>query len=272
MICRGDSGIARKKYIDRYNNMKKIIIPIAIILVLAIIGAAIFFGVRTMKLNEYKNAKLNLPEGFTITAHTGCMNTAENSLDSIKTGIENGANIVEFDLYFTKDGTPVLAHDEPKGNEVTLDEAFAYLYQFEGVRANVDIKTVDALEKVYPLAKQNSVEHIIFYTGVKDEFVDAVKKNSPEIEYYLNVDVDKSKNTDKEYILSLVEKVKKAGAIGINFNYKNASKELVDIFHENDLLVSIWTVDSEYNMYKILSFGPDNITTRHPDKLAKIIG
>ena len=57
----------------------------------------------------------------------------------------------------------------------------------------------------------------------------------------------------------------------INFNYKNASKELVDIFHENDLLVSIWTVDSEYNMYKILSFGPDNITTRHPDKLSAIV-
>ena len=73
--------------------MKKVIIPIAIILVLTIIGATIFFGVRIMKLNEYKNAKLNLPEGFTITAHTGCMNTAENSLDSIKTGIENGANI-----------------------------------------------------------------------------------------------------------------------------------------------------------------------------------
>jgi hypothetical protein len=25
-------------------------------------------------------------------------------------------------------------------------------------------------------------------------------------------------------------------------------------------------------MYKILSFGPDNITTRHPDELSKIIG
>ena len=72
-------------------------------------------------------------------------------------------------------------------------------------------------------------------------------------------------------MLSLVEKVKKAGAIGINFNYKSASKELVKVFHENNLLVSIWTVDNEYNMYKILSFAPDNITTRHPDKLSEII-
>ncbi len=251
---------------------KKIIIPIAIVLAVATVSTIVFFGVRTMKLNEYKNTELNLPEGFTITAHTGCMGTAENSLESIKMGIENGAQIVEFDLYFTEDGAPVLAHDEPVGDEVTLDEAFAYLRLFKDAKANVDIKTVDALEKVYPLAKDNNVADRIFYTGVKDEFVDAVKKNSPEIKYYLNVDVEKSKNTDKDYLLSLVEKVKNAGAVGINFNYKSASKELVDVFHENGLLVSIWTVDSEYNMYKILSFGPDNITTRHPDKLSEIIG
>lgn len=252
--------------------MKKIIIPIATILILAIIGTTIFFGVRTMKLNEYKNTELNLPEGFTITAHTGCMSTEENSIESIKIGVENGAKVVEFDLYFTASGEPVLAHDEPVGGEVTLDEAFAYLAEFDEIRVNVDIKTVDALEKVYPLAKENGVENRIFYTGVKDEFVEPVKTKSPEIEYYLNVDVNKSKNTDREYLQSLVEKVKKAGAIGINFNYKSASKELVNVFHENGLLVSIWTVDSEYNMYKILSFGPDNITTRHPDKLSEIIG
>ena len=222
-------------------------------------------------MNGCKN-NINIPESFTITAHTGCMNTEDNSLESIKMGIENGAKIIEFDLYFTDNGEPVLAHDEPKGGEISLGEAFAYLATFENVRANVDIKTVDALEKVYPLAKEYNVEDRIFYTGVKDEFVEHVRKNSPEIKYYLNVDVDKSKNKDKEYLLSLVEKVENAGAIGINFNYKSASKELVDTFHENGLLVSIWTVNNEYNMYKILSFGPDNITTRRPDKLSKIIG
>ncbi len=251
--------------------MKKIVISVVIASTLVIAAAGIFFGVRTMKLNEYKNTELNLPNGFTITAHTGCMDTEENSLESIKTGIENGAQIVEFDLYFTSDGTPVLAHDEPVGNEITLEEAFEYLAMFKDVRANVDIKTVDALEKVYPLAAEYGVADRIFYTGVKDEFVEAVKNNSPEVEYYLNVDVDKSKNTDKEYLLSLVEKVKSAGAVGINFNYKGASKDLVDTFRENGLLVSIWTVNDEYNMYKILSFAPDNITTRNPDELSKII-
>ena len=142
---------------------------------------------------------------------------------------------------------------------------------FENTKANVDIKMVDQLEKVYPLAKEYNVEDKIFYTGVKDEFVEPVKTKSPEISYFLNVKVSKIKKKNKNYLLSLVEKVKKAGAMGINFNYKSASKELVETLHENGLLVSIWTVDDENNMYKILSFGPDNITTRHPDKLSAIV-
>ena len=250
---------------------KKITILIIVMIVVAILGAGIFFGVRKVKLEHYKMNGFNLSKGFTITAHTGCMDTAENSLESIKQGAENGASIVEFDLYFTKDGEPVLAHDEPVGGEVTLDEAFRYVSMFEGISVNVDVKTCDALEKVYPLAKKYGIENRIFYTGINEADVETVKKDSPEVRYFLNVDVDKSKATEKEYLMSLVEKVKNAGAIGINFNYKNATKELVEVFHENKLFVSIWTVNDEYNMYKILSMTPDNITTRNPDELNEIV-
>ena len=213
----------------------------------------------------------SLPKNFTITAHTGCMKTKENSLESLKVGAENGADIVEFDLYFTENGEPVLSHNKPVGGEVTLDEAFAFISKLENIKVNVDVKTCDALEKVYPCAQKYGVENRIFYTGVKDEFVEPVKKGSPEVDYYLNVSVDKSKRKNREYLLSLVEKVKKASAIGINFKYTGASKELVDIFHENGLLVSIWTVNSKFKMPKILSLAPDNITTRKPDKLSQIV-
>ena len=212
---------------------------------------------------------MGLPKDFTITAHTGCMKTQENSLESFKAGVENGANIVEFDLYFTKNGEPVLSHNEPVGGEVSLDEAFKYLSAFKNTGINVDVKTCDALHKVYPTAQKYGVEDRIFYTGVKDEFVEPVRQNSPEVKYYLNVSVKKSK--DREYLMSLVKKVKNAGAIGINFKYTGATKELVKVFHENGLLVSIWTVNSKFRMKKILSFLPDNITTRKPDKLSSIV-
>ena len=250
---------------------KKIKIAISIVVATAIAGTGLFFGVRKIKMNEYKNTEITLPKDFTITAHTGCMDTEENTLESIKIGSENGASIVEFDLYFTEDGEPVLAHDEPVGGEVTLDEAFEYISKIDDVMVNVDVKTCDALQKVYPLAVKYGIEDRIFYTGVNEEDVETVKKDSPQVKYYLNVDVKASKADDEEYIMSLVEKVKNAGAVGINFNYKSATKELVDVFHKNGLLVSIWTVNDEYNMYKILSFNPDNITTRNPDELSRIV-
>ena len=91
------------------------------------------------------------------------------------------------------------------------------------------------------------------------------------MQYYLNVNVDKRKNKDIDYLNSLVRKVMDAGAIGINFNYKNASDELVYTFHNYDLLVSIWTVDKQAQMYRIISYFPDNITSRKPDMLKESI-
>ncbi len=212
-----------------------------------------------------------LPKNFTITAHTGCMNTAQNSLESIKTGAQNGASVVEFDLQFTSGGEPVLSHEKPVGGEVTLDKAFEFISKMPNVKVNVDIKACDALYKVYPMAQKYGIEKNFFYTGINENFVEPVKKDSPEVPYYLNFKVKRWKKYNEKYILSIVEKVKNAGAVGINFKYTGASEKLVKIFHKNGLLVSIWTVDNTKNMYKILSFAPDNITTRHPDELSKIV-
>lgn len=215
--------------------------------------------------------KTNLPKNFTYTAHTGCVKTADNSLEAIDEGVKYGANIVEFDLNFLSDGTPVLSHDKPKGKEVTLEEAFKKVSEYEGLKVNVDVKTTKNLKAIYPLAQKYGIEDRIFYTGIGLDFVEAVKKDSPEVTYYLNVSVDKPKKQTPEYLEELVKTVKDSGAIGINFNKDHATKKLVDAFHENDLLVSIWTVNKKRKMYKILFLSPDNITTRRPDKLEKIL-
>lgn len=250
---------------------KKIKIAGAFVFVTTISGVGAFLGLRKKKINKYKNADITLPKDFTITAHTGCMGTEENSVESMEKGISNGANIIEFDVHFTEDGVPVLSHDAPQGNELKLDVAFNFLANHKDIKANVDIKATANMPKIQSLAEEYGVMEQIFFTGVGDAFVDAVRTGCPDIPYYLNVGVDKTKACDREYILSLVEKVKNAGAVGINFNYKSATKELVDIFRENGFLVSIWTVSGQYNMYKILSFEPDNITTRKPDVLSEII-
>ena len=202
------------------------------------------------------------------TAHTGCMGTKANSLQSIEAGYENGASIVEFDLNYDKNGEPVLSHDAPKGGEVTLDEAFKKVASYDKIRVNVDVKDDKYLEKVKPLAEKYGIENRIFFTGIHDGFV--AKAKTTGVDYYLNVKVDAKRKQTDEYLQSLVKKVKDAGAIGINFQYRKATKRLVNAFRENGLLVSIWTVDSKMAMRRIMAFDPDNITTRKPDKLGKL--
>ena len=249
----------------------KIILIILSILFIGIPIFAIISVSNQRKLDKLKNEPINLPKNFTYTAHTGCVDTKENSLESIEIGAKYGADIVEFDLNFLPDGTPVLAHDKPKGNEVSLDEAFKKVSEYKNLKVNVDAKSVANLKSVVKLAEKYGILDRIFYTGIELKDVETVKKDSPEVSYYLNVDVEKPKKQTPEYLQSLVDEVKGCGAIGINFNKDNATKEIVDIFHENDLLVSIWTVNEEKKMYEILLLSPDNITTRRPDKMKDIL-
>lgn len=241
--------------------------------VLLIIITVILLIVHQNKLlnEEFEKQLPNLPNGFTVTAHTGCMNTEENSLESIEVGVINGAEIVEFDLNFNENNEPILSHDASKGNEVTLEQAFSKVREYENLKVNVDLKSCADLEKVKAVAEQYGILDRIFFTGVNDEFLDYVQKADLGIPYYLNVNVESKKKHDIEYINALVQKVKDSGAIGINFNKDNASAKLVEAFHEKNLLVSIWTVDKERDMKKILSYSPDNITTRNPKLLSKIL-
>lgn len=202
----------------------------------------------------------------TITAHTGCMGTKQNSFEAINKGAEY-ADIIEFDLHFLSDGTPVLSHDEPEGGEITFREAARVVEGIENIRVNVDIKSTDNLKEAVKIAKEENIFDRIFYTGVKDEFVEAVRRDTPEVEYYLNVNVSKWKRNNEKYIKSLIEKVKSAGAIGINCKYVNVSQKLVEKFQSEGLLVSLWTVDKKRQMKKCLGYKPDNITSRYPDEL-----
>lgn len=251
------------------SKAKKIVVASGcVVLAAATVGGG--FLIRKLNLiKKYKNIPLNLPDNFTYTAHTGCVETKANSLESIDVGVQYGADIVEFDLNFTSEGEPVLSHDEPKGGEVTLDEAFRKISEYKNLKVNVDVKSTVALGKVKALAEKHHILERIFYTGIGEDFVEAVQRDTPDIPYYLNVGVEK--NQSEEYLNSLVKKVKDCGAVGINFNKDNATKKLVDVFHGNGLLVSIWTVNNTADIYRILSYSPDNITTRRPDKIKKIL-
>lgn len=208
---------------------------------------------------------------FTLTAHTGCEGTEDNSLEAIKKGYESGADIVEFDLNFTADNEAVLSHDEAKGKCVTLDEAFDLVAELDGLRVNVDCKSVVNLKAVTELAQKHGVSDRFFYTGIFEKDVAAVREQTPQITYWLNFKVNSFKKNNEKYLLSLAQKVRELGAVGLNISHKRCTKRLVEIFHREGLLVSIWTVNTKKHMLRALELGVDNITTREPSELKKLM-
>ncbi len=232
-----------------------------------------YFAKKYVKKNKNMfKAKSDLPEDFTVTYHTGAMNTKPNSVDSINTSISHGAQIVEFDVTFRPDGTPVIIHSNAPSNTqgVFLENALEAVAQSDTCMINLDIKSTANLSAVDKLVMMYGLTERVFYTGVFEHFVEAVKRDS-EIPYYLNYNISREEASDIAALRNVAKKVRDYGAIGINSNYTHATELFVDTMRKNGLLVSLWTVNKPADMPKVLNLKPDNITTKKPHILKEFL-
>lgn len=202
----------------------------------------------------------------TITWHAGAMDTMPNTIESIELAIKNDAQIIEIDVTFRPDGTPVIIHaDAPAQNEGILFEDAINVLSKCSCMVNLDIKSTANLSAVDEIISKYSMMSRVFYTGVFEDWVERVRNNSA-IPFYLNYPVSES-----ECAQSVADKAKKLGVIGINANFNGVTQNFVDIIHQNGLEVSLWTANTEEEMKKVASLNPDNITTKRPDLLKKIL-
>ena len=245
--------------------MKKTPTKLKIILVL------LYLFYFLLSYYKFKFIKVYYNTNITITAHSGCNNKEPNSIESLEEGYKSGAKILEIDLYFDNKGVPYISHGELKGGEIKLEEAFKFLANNPDVKGNIDIKKVDNMPAVFHLISLYNLSDRVFFTGVEEKFVEAVKYGCPGIPYYLNYKPKYLKINSQEYINQLVNIIKKAGAIGINMSHYYLSEKLVKTFHEEGLFVSVWTVNNKYFMHRAIYYGPDNITTKKPSKLIKLV-
>ncbi len=249
-----------------------IILTVAVIFIcFAFLLAAAAAAVRAFQITLFKKNAPILPEKFTVTAHTGCLGTEPNTVGSMQKGAKAGADIVEFDLNFGANNEPVLSHGAPESNAVRLNEAFKFLSEHKNIKANVDVKSTLNLGAVRKLAEEYGVTEQLFFTGVFAEDVSAVERSCPQIPFYLNYSVNSHDNDDIAYLSHIIETVQNCGAIGINIHYKGASKRLVEAFHSEGLLVSLWTVNGKLALCRSLTLCPDNITTKRPERLRSLL-
>lgn len=219
-----------------------------------------------------RQTPLALSADFTITAHAGAMHLPDNSEAALLAAVTAGFDVVEMDLSYRPDGTPVIIHNSAPGPEegLPLDKALAIVALSGKTQVNLDNKSLANLPEVYRLAVKHGLAGRVFFTGV-DEGVAALLKAQCPLPYYLSCSIPPESRASREYAQRLAQRALAGGFLGINCDFGDVSRTVVDVMHENGLLVSVWTVNNNIDLYRMLSLNVDNITTREPGRLRLII-
>jgi glycerophosphoryl diester phosphodiesterase len=231
-----------------------------------------------------------------ITAHTGCMNTLDNTLLSVETAIKLGAYVVEEDIMVTKDGIPVLSHNDiwytPNGREYRISqltfeeisllqfevkhgdqremtriyklEEMLPLIQASGKIANLDLKVDDSIEPVAALVKKHGLLDQVFYSGCEKDRAMKAQRSNPEIRKLLNVDARNFLSmTYKDMVEQICQDTLDAACFGINIHHLAVRPELLEYASTKGLPVYVWTVNEESLMKQYADMGVASITTRN---------
>ncbi len=234
-----------------------------------LISVAMVAGVANYAFSKtYDESELSFVDGFTITAHTGAFETPDNTLESVQAAIDNNVDVFEIDIRQRPDGTLVMGHDIITTNSdgVELKSAFEML-KGKDILINLDIKEIKALKALYELVCQLDMQKQVFLTGIDQSQTKTAKSDCPGIDYYLNCQPSRFKIFSEDYQQKIIKLMEETGAVGINCNYRYASRTLSNLLHKNGYKLSLWTVDKDRAIKRALVIKADNITTHYPDKI-----
>ena len=214
-----------------------------------------------------------------ITAHSGCEGTPDNSLLSVMTAIEVGADAAEVDVRLFGDRQLYLTHDDAvdTANLVPLRAAMAAARD-GGIGLNLDLKMYEALIPTLDLAEEVGLapKRTILSGSVNVEWLlkDAsigkraeIYINSEEICRYLAPEKG-DRNAQAAYLADNAREVARLmrdmGARALNAPYQFFTDDMFRAFADAGIALSLWTVNNEDDIRRVLEKRPLNITTRAP--------
>ncbi|WP_328886824.1 glycerophosphodiester phosphodiesterase [Streptomyces sp. NBC_00316] len=220
----------------------------------------------------------------TAVAHRGDpYRVRENTLPSIRSAIERGADAVEVDVRVTRDGVPVLLHDATLerlwGDDRRLDrlthqelvEATAggvptlrdALLTAGTHRLMVDLpgSTDDSVRRTVGVVRECGAGERTYYCAGPEAML-RVRAADPAAEIALTW------TTLAPPRAGLLDAVKPRW---LNYRFGLVSRELTDQVHRDGLLVSAWTADTKHTMRRLIEQGVDSITTNRVDALRGLL-
>ncbi|MFB6811492.1 glycerophosphodiester phosphodiesterase [Streptomyces sp. NPDC056387] len=206
----------------------------------------------------------------------------ENTLPSIRSAFLRGADAVEIDVRLTRDGVPVLLHDDTLqrlwGHDVRLDAVTApQLKELTGGRVPtlrealmaagagrvmIDLPgaTAEAVRTVVGQVRECGAHDRTYYCAGPDTML-AVRAADPGAEIALTW------TTLSPPRRVLIDAVAPAW---LNYRFGLVDRELTDALHKEGLLVSAWTADTTRTMRRLIAAGVDSVTTNRVDALCRV--
>lgn len=227
-----------------------------------------------------------------VCAHRGFNTVApENSMPAFGSAIAMGAEEIEFDLWYTKDGEIVSIHDDSlervsdgvgKVYDHTCEELLKYDFgfkcseKFKGMKIlkfeeilekfachtimNIHIKTVDndceydreILEKIVALIDKYDCRSYVYFMSGNDNFLRLANEVAPDICRCCGAGKEPWKIVDR----AIRYKCSKVQLFKPYFN-----QEMIDKAHENGIICNVFWSDDPVETKKFIDMGIDTILT-----------
>jgi glycerophosphoryl diester phosphodiesterase len=226
-----------------------------------------------------------------IIGHRGASAMApENTMAAFREAIAAGADGIEFDVRLTRDGVPVVIHDNSLRRTSGLSHRIADLTWSELENLNVAVPSLEQLFALYeandlslylemkcdsaserePLAEacchsinQFSFKERVFVECFDLSALEVVKKLDPEIKTAALFQPSFSTPS----VLSdehVVNRTKAIGASAVALHHRLARGSLVRKAKDADLGVAVWTVDDPAWIERARTTGIDALITNNP--------
>nr|WSW66511.1 glycerophosphodiester phosphodiesterase [Streptomyces sp. NBC_00995] len=220
----------------------------------------------------------------TAVAHRGDpYRVRENTLPSIRSALDRGADAVEIDVRVTRDGVPVLLHDATLerlwGHDVRLDRLTHQeltgltggavptlreaLLAAGAHRLMLDLpgSTPDSVRRTVGVVRECGAGERAYYCAGPEAML-RVRAADPSAEIAMTW------TTTAPPRAALLDAVRPRW---VNYRFALVSRELTDRNHRDGLLVSAWTADTGRTMRRLIRHGVDSITTNRIDVLHRVI-
>ncbi|MEV7727675.1 glycerophosphodiester phosphodiesterase [Streptomyces sp. NPDC087917] len=220
---------------------------------------------------------------LTVVGHRGdAYRVRENTLASVRSAFALGADAVEVDVRLTRDGVPVLLHDEDLrrlwGYDVRLDEVTAAqlkelteggvptlrqaLAEAGAGRLMLDLPgaTTESARAVVGLVRECGARERTYYCAGPSAML-AVRAADPGAEIALTWT---TLNPPRRVLVDAL------GPRWLNYRFGLVTRELTDALHDEGLLVSAWTADTKRSMRAMIAAGADAVTTNRVDTLVAV--